>query len=174
MILCPSCEAENESGASACVHCGDPLLLDNPTRHEGGPAASAADAGTRHEGGARHERGSARRTNLPPALAERFEVIDRLRGGNEADVLVVTDQATQEQRVLKLYHPHIELDERAVGILERESATEEGSKHLAELCESGQSEYSDGERCWYEVLEYCQEGSLRDLMTAADPTDDPQ
>ena len=167
MITCPACGVENASDATVCAGCGVALPVLLPTRRDE-EAPGGQESGTRRDGG------GGRRTNLPSGLAERFAIVERLPGGNEADVLVVRDAATHAERVLKLYRSHIELDDRVVGLLREASTAGEGGRHLVVLYENGRAEYDDGESCWYEVLEYCREGSLRDLMSAVRPPTDVQ
>ena len=115
-------------------------------------------AGTRHEasgGGTRREGVAAgwTRVNLPPELAERFSIVEELGSGGEGFVLRVEDSAGTES-VVKLYFPKLTFDERATSLLAGAAPD-----HVLRVVPG---EAADGSR--YEVLEWCEHGSLRDLL----------
>ncbi|MEU4220402.1 protein kinase domain-containing protein [Actinoplanes sp. NPDC026623] len=94
------------------------------------------------------------RVNIPPALAERFDVDRELGSGGEADVLLVTDRLSREQRVVRLYRRQdIPLETEKLDRLCRADR-----KHLVGLLE-----YGKGEGYIWEILEYAAEGSLEEL-----------
>lgn len=135
------------------------------TRHDGGHAATRIDQG---RGGTRRDRdgdGGFVSVNLPPGLAERFVVVKQLRTqGAEASVLVVDDTHAegdddQRQRLLKLYHPGIQLRTEAVDVLLSVRDDEVGPDHVVVLHDA---EIEEG--LWYEVQEYCPHGSLRTVL----------
>ena len=94
--------------------------------------------------------------NLPDALAHRYQVLKHLpTQGAEADLLVVESLAEPGQRaVAKLYRP---------GIPPRSAALQQISaqfpRHVVQMLEYG---YSEG--IGYELLEYAENGSLRDWL----------
>jgi serine/threonine protein kinase len=127
----------------------------SPTVRDGGEP-SALDR-TRRDGGAVND-GDAivlpyRRVRLPPLLEAQFEIVQELPRGGEADVLVVVDRSTRERKVIKLYGESIVLDEAAM--VKLESAH---SEHVV-MFSAGRSDQQ-----WFEIQEYCEGGSLRDLM----------
>lgn len=123
------------------------------THREGG-----AD-GTYREGTPPVDESSGFTRGLPRELAARFRVVTEFPAGAEADVVRVTDAASREQRVLKLYRRGFVPDEQAVARLAAASLEEAGRPHIVGIYEYG---WAGG--CWYEVLEYCPHGSLRTLM----------
>lgn len=106
---------------------------------------------------------------LPPPLSERFEINPKKpdRRGAEGIVVVVHDREADEQRVLKLYHPGIELDREAVDSLLDLSADPRARRHIVTLYEVDQ--IAGGP--WYEVQEYCAGGSLRTPEPRSEPID---
>jgi len=116
---------------------------DGHTRRDGDGIAQREGAGTGYV-----------RVTLPPELAKRFSVVGELAAsGAEADVVLVEDHDARP-RVLKLYRRGISPDEGAIAKL----ATAERA-HVVEVVDRG---WAEG--CWFEVLEYCVNGSLRTLL----------
>jgi WD40 repeat protein/serine/threonine protein kinase len=130
--------------------------MSRPPTDRPPPAPTARDA-------IRSER--TRPLDLPAALTDRYRVLRHLSSRSaEADLLVVEARAEPGLRaVAKLYHPGIQ---PKTAILRGIGAAVPG--HVARLLEHGQS---DGTR--YELLEYAEHGSLRDLM-ALGPLDEAQ
>ncbi|MCB1765318.1 MAG: DUF1566 domain-containing protein [Candidatus Competibacteraceae bacterium] len=112
-----------------------------------GPAPTVRDA-------APTERASL--LSLPAALADRYRVVRHLpTQGAEADLLVVESCIEPgQQAVAKLYRPGIQPKSE---VLQRINA--EAPCHVVRLLEYGQSE-----GIGYELLEYAEQGSLRDWM----------
>jgi tRNA A-37 threonylcarbamoyl transferase component Bud32 len=112
-----------------------------------GPAPTVRDA-------APTERASL--LSLPAALADRYRVVRHLpTQGAEADLLVVESCIEPgQQAVAKLYRPGIQPKSE---VLQRLNA--EAPRHVVRLLDYGQSE-----GIGYELLEYAEQGSLRDWM----------
>jgi serine/threonine protein kinase len=91
--------------------------------------------------------------NLPPELAERFSIVEELGSGGEGFVLLVQDAAGAEF-VVKLYHPNLAFDDKASSLL-----VSADRAHVLSM-EPGRT--ADGSR--FEVLEWCEPGTLRDLL----------
>jgi hypothetical protein len=92
---------------------------------------------------------------LPANLAARFAIEEPLKAaGSEADLFVVRGKVSGEQAVLKLYRQGIEPD---TDVLERVSRAV--PDQLVHLLEHGRDEGVP-----YELLEYCEHGSLRNLL----------
>jgi len=129
------------------------------TRHEALGVAGTRREGTSRPAGTRREGAVAKsfRMPLPPELADRFAVVEDLPSGVEADVAVVEGIDDGSPRVLKLYREGFSPDEKAVDRLVRA----DDWTHVVKIFESGWS--WDGAR-FYEVLEFCQEGTLRSLL----------
>jgi serine/threonine protein kinase len=91
--------------------------------------------------------------NLPPELSERFVIVEELGSGGEGFVLLVADAAGAEF-VVKLYHPNLTFDDKASSLL-----TNADRAHVLGM-ELGRT--ADGSR--FEVLEWCELGTLRDVL----------
>jgi serine/threonine protein kinase len=99
----------------------------------------------------------ARRTliRLPAALEARFEIEEPLKAaGGEADLLIVRDKCSGQHAVLKLYRHGMEPNTE---VLERVSRA--APDQLVHLLEHGRDQGVP-----YELLEYCEHGSLRTLL----------
>jgi hypothetical protein len=134
-LICPfaDCAQPNPPGSERCVYCNRPLR--DATRSE-------VPAGARP---------------LPSALCDDFRVVDVFpASGSEADILLVADVRTGEQRVAKLYRRGIEPDFRLLEILSQTV----GDTVVRVLAHG----ISDGTA--YELLEYVPGGTLADLMRA--------
>jgi serine/threonine protein kinase len=150
-------------------------VVDGGTRRDDG----ASDGGTRRDTGAGNGRtrreagrlpagggepdtrrddvasGSSYTPGLPPILAARYSVVEELpASGTEADVFVVRQLESDGRFVLKLYRKGIQPDTDAVDRL-----ADADPRHVVEVVGQGW----DGGR-WFEVMEYCAQGSLRALL----------
>jgi serine/threonine protein kinase len=94
------------------------------------------------------------RVNLPPELAGEFLVVGELGAGGEGFVLLVED-ASGGRFVVKLYNPNLEFDSVASSLL-----AEADPEHVVRTVRAGVIDH-DGSR--FEVLEWCEPGSLRDV-----------
>lgn len=97
--------------------------------------------------------------NLPEPLLEDYEVLGDMASGGEGDLLLARHRPSGEKRVVKIYRGDRRRDERALEIL---SAADPA--HVVVIHESGQY----GGRSW-EVMEYCEHGSLVDLIAREGP-----
>jgi hypothetical protein len=86
-------------------------------------------------------------------LSERFVIVEELGSGGEGFVLLVRDAAGAEF-VVKLYHPNLTFDDKASSLL-----TNADRAHVLGM-ELGRT--ADGSR--FEVLEWCELGTLRDVL----------
>jgi len=144
------CGQPNPPGMTVCVYCNRPLMS---VAAAPGPAAAAREAKAESS----TTPTSVRRTliSLPAGLAARFEIHEPLKAaGGEADLFIVADRATGGQAVLKLYRHGIE---PRTDVLERVSKA--APDQLVHLIEHGRDEGVP-----YELLEYCEHGSLRNLL----------
>ena len=97
---------------------------------------------------------------LPSALAARFRTVEELpAAGSEADILVVEAVDGGDRYIAKIYRRGLE---PKTSVLQEIAAS--APEHVVRLFEHGQS----GGR-WFELLEYCPCGSLRDLIKAEGP-----
>ena len=94
---------------------------------------------------------------LPSALRNRYRILNQLRNyGAEADLLLVEPNNNEESgnRVIKLYRRGIQPKEDVLA-----KVMDGCPDHLVRIYDFGQS---DGH--WYEVLEFIEHGSLRQLL----------
>lgn len=148
------CAQPNPPGSAVCVYCNRPLAGVAPAT---GSAAVASTAPSPAPAPVAASQPPARRTliSLPAGLAARFEIREPLKAaGGEADLFIVADRASGAQAVLKLYRHGIE---PRTEVLERVSKA--APDQLVHLVEHGRDEGVP-----YELLEYCEHGSLRSLF----------
>ena len=148
-------------------------MAEGATRHESrdeeGPggtrretaATHREDAGsdlTRIEGG--HVEQAPTRREGVAGSEERVTVIEEWPAhGTEADVMLAQDLDSGRRVVLKRYRKGIVPDERVLARISEASKDPLGRPHLVELIRYG----ADGDR-WFEVQEFCEHGSLHDLL----------
>ena len=95
------------------------------------------------------------RVVVPQSLRDRFQIQKQLPAqGAEAEILLADDLQHQRRVVIKLYRQGIEPKSEVLAKI-----AEMAVEHVVQLYEHGQA---DG--VWYEVMEYAQFGSLRDLI----------
>lgn len=131
-IVCPhaDCAQPNPPGSERCVYCNRPL-------HD-----ETALVGARP---------------LPRALRDRYRVVEAFPAtGSEADILLVTDRASGEKAVAKLYRRGIQPDFRLLDILARAVGDT-----VVRVLDHG---VSDGAA--YELLEYIPGGTLEAQLRA--------
>jgi len=147
-------------------------LARQGTRRESGAAAGAGPRGTRRDGestgtGTRRETGqdqSGWEVHLPAVLAARFEFVRQLHHGGEGFVMLVRRHGDDQLVVLKGYHAGFDVDPTSLEVLSQDDI---GLDHVVKILEYGT--LPDG--AFYEVQEYCQHGSLRELMLTNQPLD---
>lgn len=99
--------------------------------------------------------------SLPGSLRDRYEIVEELEAGNQGTPLKVRDRETGELRLIKIHHvsppPGYEeiLDSLARG----------SHEHIVQIYDHRQEE-----RFW-EEQEYCEGGSLKDLISGGAVTD---
>jgi hypothetical protein len=148
------CAQPNPPGTPICVYCNRALESLPRATGEARSPDQASHAPTQQ---GRSEAAPVRRSliQLPAMLAARFDIVEPLKAaGAEADLLVVADKATRDRAVLKLYRHGIEPNTE---VLERVSRA--APDQLVHLVEHGRDEGVP-----YELLEYCEHGSLRTLL----------
>ena len=137
-VVCPfaDCGQTNPPDRMLCLYCNRPL------KRTEAPGASGSESGL---------------LRLPSALSEHYRIISVLPAvGAEAELLIVEARAGGPKRVAKIYRhgivPKREVQERIARV---------DPQYQVQTLESGTS---DGYA--FEVMEYCERGSLRDLMAA--------
>ena len=132
-----------------------------PTSLDGAGASSDPQPTTLDESGAA-EGGTY--VNLPQPLLEDYEALSDMASGGEGDLLLVRHRASGELRVVKIYRGDRRRDERALELLSKADPA-----HAVVIYDSGQH----GGR-WWEVMEYCEHGSLTDLIAREGPKLSPE
>jgi tRNA A-37 threonylcarbamoyl transferase component Bud32 len=147
-IICPheDCGQSNPAGATTCLYCNRPLADDT----------SLTKPAQLHS-----------LVSLPAALKDRYRIVQPLpTRGAEAELLLVQDTAGGANapiRVAKIYRggiqPRLDVQARVARV---------DAAHRVEVLQSG---VSDGYA--FELMEYCQYGSLRDYLRAHAPAQSP-
>lgn len=144
--LCPhaDCAQPNPPGSTRCVYCDRPLDSTDDGLSGGAPGIPSL-------------------ITLPGALRADYRIERALPTmGAEAELLIVVPLAGGDEKVAKIYrhgiHPNREVQTRLARI---------DRQHRVEVLASG---ISDGFA--YELMEYCQAGSLRELLDAGPPSSD--
>lgn len=102
--------------------------------------------------------------HLPPPLLADYEALRDMASGGEGDLLLTRYRPTGELRVVKIYRLDRRRDERALELLSKADPA-----HVVEIHDSGQY----GGR-WWEVMEYCEHGSLLNLIAEEGPAFSPE
>ncbi|WP_077732709.1 serine/threonine-protein kinase [Methylocaldum sp. 14B] len=110
-------------------------------------------------GGAQAALGRHELTQLPASLDERYELVDPLIRGVEAELILAKAKSDGKFVVLKFYWKSLRPES---GVLERIRTV--GWEHVVALREHGEA---DGR--YYEVLDYSEHGTLRDLLAGRRP-----
>jgi hypothetical protein len=159
LLLCPheDCAQPNPPGSTTCLYCNRPFAAEPAPPAVAAPVATRATTAPRRTASGNTTPGGGRRSlvNLPAALAERVEIIEPLKAaGGEADLFIVHDRERGCDAVLKLYRHGVE---PKTDVLERVSRG--APDQVVALFDFG---VADGVP--YELLEYCEHGSLRSLL----------
>ena len=139
------------------ARCGDGAVYGAApgTTRDGGTPGTTRDGTAAGNFGVPEQKIRFVRVNLPPALAQQYTVVRELGSGGEADLVLVTDNATGEQRVVRLYRRQdLPFDEAK---LQRLRSADRN--HLIGLLD-----YGRGDGYTWEILEFASEGSLEELM----------
>jgi serine/threonine protein kinase len=134
------------------------------TRYEAQPSSGGTrregpgDRATRREG---DEPGPVR-VNLPPEIADHYEIIKELPVGGEADVLHcrrLKGDSVPAEVVVKVYRSKIRPDRSAL-----EEIRQLPAAHVVPIFDCGDSQFG-----WWEEQEYMRFGSLADLLSNEGP-----
>jgi Protein kinase domain len=127
------------------------------TRREIPPSGGDTVATTRRE----ESTGAYVRMNLPPELADSFEVVGEVASGGESDVLLVRrrDRGDARTSALKIYRHGLEPDPEALAVIRALP-----HEHVVAIYDCGQSTAG-----WWEEQEYAEYGSLADLIQTEGP-----
>jgi len=135
------CEQSNPPGSYFCLYCNRPLIKE--------PAVVTPDSSQIHS-----------LLSLPHALRDRYKILHHLPTlGAEAELLLVEENTSAIRRVAKIYrhgiHGKSEVRERLQTV---------AVEHRVIVLEAG---VSDGHA--YELMEYCELGSLRKITQGKRP-----
>ena len=134
-----------------------------PTTRESGSAPTRLDTSSQSQATSRDDQRApfeGVRVLVPQTLQDRFHIQKQLPTlGAEADILLADDLQHQRRVVIKLYRQGIEPKSEVLAKI-----AEMAVEHVVQLYDHGQA---DG--VWYEVMEYAQFGSLRDLIKKTVP-----
>jgi serine/threonine protein kinase len=93
--------------------------------------------------------------NLPSALSTTYRMIEAITTqGAEADLFVIQQIENQKNYVLKLYRRGLKPKSEVIDLLRSCDRT-----HVVDIIDWGTSD-----DLWYEILEFCEHGTLRDLF----------
>lgn len=96
---------------------------------------------------------------VPPSLAGTIELVEEIHTGGEGTVYLVRQIADGLELALKIYRPAFaRLDDATLELISRIDRD-----HVVELYEFGHDDV------WWELMEYCPNGSLRDLLNETGP-----
>ncbi len=129
-----------------------------PTSIEGGPPAVPPTSLDAALGGEEPDSDDFH-VHLPRPLREEYEPLREMGSGGEADLLLARHRESGGQRVVKIYRGDRHRDETALEILSNADRD-----HVVAIEDSGQFRNR-----WWEVMEYCEEGSLADLIAREGP-----
>lgn len=137
------CEQSNPPGSELCVYCNRPLIKEKEA------TASTTDSSQIHS-----------LLSLPQALRDRYKILQHLPTlGAEAELLLVEENASAIRRVAKIYRHGIYGKSEV-----RERLNAVPAEHRVVVLEAG---VSDGHA--YELMEYCELGSLRKITQGKRP-----
>lgn len=127
-----------------------------PTRREGGSGDEQGPGPTRREGAIL---GSGWTVQLPQELSGRFDLVRQLNHGGEGFVVLARARASGDEVVIKGYYQGLEVNTTSLDLLSRPDIDHD---HVVRVHEYGT--LPDGG--FYEIQEYCRDGSLREHMAA--------
>ena len=143
-IIPPTRAAQSQSAIPATAAMRGPVSGDLPrTSSNYSPKARAT---------------SGRPPWLPANLSAQFTIVDVFPGGAQAEIYLVAD-ATEEQRVAKVYHSSTQMKEAVLGKVRGVQLP-----HVVRMYDFG---HDDGH--WWETQEYARHGTLLDLIGSDGP-----
>jgi predicted Ser/Thr protein kinase len=144
-MICPQCQAENQADSRFCHKCATPLQID-----KGGPIDRTL---TLEFSPAALARGT--------LFAGRYEVIEELGRGGMGRVYKVYDQKIGEAVALKIIHPEISLNQKAIDRFRNELrfARKIGHRYVGRMFDLGE----DGGR-FYITMEYVEGEDLKSFI----------
>jgi tRNA A-37 threonylcarbamoyl transferase component Bud32 len=144
-MICPQCQADNRADSRFCHKCATPLQIDKD--HPIDQTLTLEYPPT----------GLARGT----LFAGRYEVIEELGRGGMGRVYKVYDQKIKEVVALKVIHPEISVNEKAVDRFRNELkfARKIGHRHVCRMFDLGEVD-----RTFYITMEYVEGENLKSFI----------
>jgi serine/threonine-protein kinase len=144
-MICPQCRADNRPDSRFCHKCATPLQTD-----KNGPVDYTL---TLERPPASLSRGT--------LFAGRYEVIEELGWGGMGRVYRVYDQKIKEVIALKLIHPEINLNEKAIDRFRNELrfARKIGHRHVCRMFDLGEDDHQ-----FYITMEYVEGENLKSFI----------
>jgi len=144
-MICPQCRADNRPDSRFCHKCATPLQA-----LQGSPADQTLTL--------EHPLASISRGTL---FAGRYEVIEELGWGGMGRVYKVYDQKIKEVIALKLIHPEISLNEKAIDRFRNELkfARKIGHRHVCRMFDLGEDDHQ-----FYITMEYVEGENLKSFI----------
>ena len=144
-MICPQCQAENQPDSRFCHKCATPLHLG-----KGGPVDQTLTLEYPPTGLARGT-----------LFAGRYEVIEELGRGGMGRVYKAYDQKIEEVIALKVIHPEISVNEKAVERFRNELkfARKIGHRHVGRMFDLGEVD-----RTFYITMEYVEGENLKSFI----------
>ena len=144
-MICPQCQAENQADSRFCHKCATPLLIDKEHPLDQTLTLEFSPAGL--------PRGT--------LFAGRYEIIEELGRGGMGRVYKVFDQKIGEVIALKVIHPEISLNEKAVDRFRNELrfARKIGHRHVCRMFDLGETDHT-----FYITMEYVDGENLKSFI----------
>ena len=144
-MICPQCQADNQPDSRFCHKCATPLEID-----KGGPVDQTLTLEFSPAGLARGT-----------LFAGRYEVIEELGRGGMGRVYKVYDQKIEEVIALKVIHPEISVNEKAIDRFRNELrfARKIGHRHVGRLFDLGEEDHK-----FFITMEYVEGENLKSFI----------
>jgi serine/threonine-protein kinase len=144
-MICPQCQADNQPDSRFCHKCATPLQIDKGSPVDQTLTLEFSPAGL------------ARGT----LFAGRYEVIEELGRGGMGRVYKVYDQKIGEVIALKVIHPEISVNEKAIDRFRNELrfARKIGHRHVGRLFDLGEEDHK-----FYITMEYVEGENLKSFI----------
>jgi len=144
-MICPQCQADNRPDSRFCHKCATPLQIDKSGKVDQTLTLEISPAGL--------ARGA--------VFAGRYEVIEELGRGGMGRVYKVYDRKIEEVIALKLIHPEISVNEKAIDRFRNELrfARKIGHRHVCRMFDLGEEDHK-----FYITMEYVEGENLKSFI----------
>jgi serine/threonine-protein kinase len=144
-MICPQCQADNQPDSRFCHKCATPLEIDKSGQVDQTLTLEISPAGL--------ARGA--------VFAGRYEVIEELGRGGMGRVYKVYDRKIEEVIALKVIHPEISVNEKAIDRFRNELrfARKIGHRHVGRLFDLGEEDHK-----FYITMEYVEGENLKSFI----------